>query len=255
MSLTPNHIAALERSITPTRLSTYVAEASGDPSLARDLYRWDRELSVAFLADLAVIEVALRNAMNAQLSARWGSEWYRDVQIPLDERSSRQLSDAWSRIAGEKTPGRVVAQCMFGFWRGLLDKGDHIGRPPRRIRCDYEVLWRGVLDKAFPGGRAQARADGERWQRDYARAVVSRVNDLRNRVAHHEPLIAGFPLTGQQARQTADGAHEDCLRLASMIDRNLGSLVSTTSRVPSVLSSRPVKTALAALPSHTIHGR
>lgn len=240
MSLRPHHVAALERSISPTRLGTYIAEASGDQSLARDLYLWDRELSVAFLADLAVIEVALRNTMNAQLSARWGTEWYRDADVPLDERSSRQLSEAWGRIAGEKTPGRVVAQCMFGFWRGLLDKGDHIGRPPRRVRCDYEVLWRGVLDKAFPGGRAQALSDGERWQRDYARAVVSRVNDLRNRVAHHEPLISGFPLTGQQTRQTPDRAHQDCLRLASMIDRDLGSLVSATSRVPSVLSRRPV---------------
>lgn len=239
MSLSPVHLDALERSITPSRLGTYVAQAAGDVSLARELYLWDRELSVAFLADLAIIEIALRNAMNAQLSARWGSEWYRDVEVPLDERSSRQLSEAWGRIAGEKTPGRVVAQCMFGFWRGLLDKGDHVGRPPRRVRCDYEILWRGVLDKSFPGGRARAAADGERWQRDYARAVVSRVNDLRNRVAHHEPLISGFPLTGQRTRQTALSAHEDCVRLAEMIDRDLASLLKATSGVPSVLGRRP----------------
>lgn len=240
VALEPAEIAALERSITPTRMSTYLSAASGDADLARNLHLWDRELSVAFHADLAILEVALRNAMNAQLVLKWGNLWYADLAVVLDDRTSRQLAEAWGRIPGDKTPGRVVAQCMFGFWRGLLDKGDHFGRAPRRVRCNYEVLlWRGVLDKAFPGGRAQATADNKKWERDYARAVVSRVNDLRNRVSHHEPLINGFPLTGQQVRQTATGSYEDCMRLASMLDRDLKSLLQATSKVPSVLSSRP----------------
>lgn len=113
--------------------------------------------------DLAILEVALRNAMNARLEARWGVKWYANPSIPLDERSCRQLSEAWSRVSGDKTPGRVIAQCMFGFWRGLLDKGDHIGRAPRRVRCDYEVLWRGFSTKLFPAAacrRRQMRSDG-----------------------------------------------------------------------------------------------
>lgn len=108
-----------------------------------------------------------------------------------------------------------------------------------RVRCDYEVLWRGVLDKAFPGGRAQAKADAQRWERDYARSVVSRINDLRNRVAHHEPLVNGFPLTGQRRRHTAQAAHDDCKRLAAMLDRDLHALIRATSRVPTILASRP----------------
>src|SRR5690606_19573581 len=75
---------------------------------------------------------------HAQRRCPVGVKWYANPSIPLDERSCRQLSEAWSRVSGDKTPGRVIAQCMFGFWRGLLDKGDHIGRAPRRVRCDYE---------------------------------------------------------------------------------------------------------------------
>lgn len=239
MNLTSDQIIALERSITPIRLSTYLTAAAGDPDLARRLYLWDRELSVAFLADLAILELALRNAMNDQLEAKWGPEWYADLAIPLDDRSQNTLNQAWSRIGGHKTPGRLVAQCMFGFWRGLLDKGDHAGKAPRRVRCDYEILWRGVLSKAFPGGKAIARAEGARWNREYALAVVTRVNDLRNRVAHHEPMLNGFSQSGQNARVSAQDAHGDCMKLAAMLDRDLHSLVATTSRVPTILASRP----------------
>lgn len=239
MALSPQQVAALDRSITPIRMSTYLSEASGDASLARELYLWDRAISVGFLADLAILEVALRNAMSAQLAAKWGVQWYADPAVPLDDRSSSALNTAWGRIADPKTPGKVVAQCMFGFWRGLLDKGDHIGKAPRRVRCDYEVLWRGVMDKAFPGGRAQARTDGIRWNREYALAIVSRINDLRNRVAHHEPLVNGFPLSGQQRRLSAQDAYDDLLRLAAMLDRDLYSLLQATSQVPMLLANRP----------------
>lgn len=239
MPLQPDQISALERSITPTRLSTYFAEAGGDAQRARELYLWDRDLAVAFLADLAILEVAMRNAMSAQLEAKWGPAWYANHDMPLDDRSMNTLHTAWTRVREPKTSGKLVAQCMFGFWRGLLDRGDHAGKSPRRVRCDYEVLWRGVLDKAFPGGRAQAKADGHRWNREYALAVVTRVNELRNRFAHHEPLVRGFPLSGQSARLSAQEAHEDTLRLAAMLDRALHSFVLSHSNVPALLKNRP----------------
>lgn len=239
MPLSAQQIAALDCSITPTRMGTYLSAAAGDADRARELYLWDRDLAVAFLADLAILEVALRNAMSARLEAKWGPEWYKNPEMPLDDRSMNTLSAAWGRITGDKTPGKLVAQCMFGFWRGLLDKGDHAGKPPRRVRCDYEELWRGVLDKAFPGGRVQAKKDGKRWNREYALAVVSRVNELRNRVAHHEPLIYGLPLPGQQKRVTAQEAHEDTMKLAAMLDRDLYSFLHDRSQVPNLLARKP----------------
>ena len=154
MSMPALHIAVLHRSVTPSRMSTYISAADGDLDQARELYLWDRDLSVAFLSDLAILEVALRNAMSEQLKAKWGVNWHKNTDMPLDDRSMNALSKAWGRVKEPKTPDKLVVQCMFGFWRGLLDKGDHAGKPPRRVRCDYEVLWRGVLDKAFPGGRA-----------------------------------------------------------------------------------------------------
>lgn len=109
-------------------MSTYLHEAGEDTERARELYLWDRDLAVAFLADLAILEVALRNAMSAQLETRWGAAWYENLDMPLDDRSMNTLNQAWKRAHEPKTPGKIVAQCMFGFWRGLLDKGTTLGK-------------------------------------------------------------------------------------------------------------------------------
>ncbi len=242
VKLTPEQLAALDRSITPTRFGTYLNAAGGDQDLARDLYVWDRRLATAFLHDLGMLEVALRNAMNEQLSAHFGPEWYSDMSVPLDDAASRALRKAWEQCGPNQTPGRIVAQCMFGFWRGLLEKGAYIGIEPRRVRCNYEVaLWRPALRKAFPGARAVARRDGQSSNRGYVLGVVSRLNTLRNRVAHHEPLVNGYPLSGQHQRRTAHEGHEDCRRLAEMIDRDLLSVLDATTEVPALLQARPTR--------------
>lgn len=235
------HQIALDKSITPIRMSTCLNAANGDRDKARELYLWDRDLAVAFLADLAILEVALRNAMAQQLEIKWGHDWYSNLALPLDDRTLKALNLAWKQIKDpQKTSGKLIAQCTFGFWRRLLDKGDYYGIEPRRVRCDYEILWRGVLDKAFPGGRQQARKDQRRWNREYALSIVGRVNDLRNRVAHHEPLINGIPLNGQKVRVSAQQLHEDTMRLAAMLDRDLHSFLAARSKVPAVLKNRPV---------------
>lgn len=51
-------------------MGTYLAAAANDADLAMEMYLWDREVSAAFLRDLAILEVALRNAMSAQLVRR-----------------------------------------------------------------------------------------------------------------------------------------------------------------------------------------
>ncbi|RLP77450.1 hypothetical protein D9V32_03105 [Mycetocola tolaasinivorans] len=243
------YFCALERAISLRRMRVYVAAARGDREAALELYLWDRRLAIGFLADIALLEPALRNAMNAQIVRRWGPEWYADPSVLLDERTRHQLSAAWVRASESKMPDDVIAHCMFGFWRGLLDRGDHVGRAPRRVRCNYDSLWRGVLDRAFPGGREQAEIDGQRWQRGYALSIVSRINALRNRVAHHEPFINGIQLPGQELVVSVETAHQDCLRLASMIDRDLRTLLLATSEVAAIIAQNPLPIAAQGGPA------
>lgn len=240
--------AALDRAVSADRYASYLRAASGSTSLARELYVWDRDLSVAVLADLAIVEVGLRNAMHEAMSAEWGPRWYEDPVVILDDRSRGQLSKAWNYLPSgvrnkphrPDVPGRLVAQCMFGFWVNLLDAGDHVGKPPRRVRADYEDLWRRAVSKAFPGGRPEARKEiGARFSRAWTHGIAKNVNVLRNRVAHHEPLHNGFPLPGQQARMSAGDAHQTYLKLTRMVDRNLAAWIASNSKVPGLIAARP----------------
>ncbi|MGX7681716.1 Abi family protein [Jatrophihabitans sp. DSM 45814] len=116
MTSTTAH-AALERAISPDRLGTYIAAATGDTATAFKLYLWDRDLASAILADIAILEVALRNALNQSLTTSYGREWYRQ-DVGFDERSRGALTRAWNGLpAARRTPGRVVSQLMFGFWQ------------------------------------------------------------------------------------------------------------------------------------------
>lgn len=95
-------------------------------------------------------------------SEAWGQSWY--LSIDMDSRHLRQIKDAWSRLPRaikddphrSDVPGRLVANCMFGFWANLLDEGGYVGEVPRRRKVDYHQLWP-VFKRAFPGGGPEAR--------------------------------------------------------------------------------------------------
>ena len=128
---------------------------------------------------------------------------------------------------------------MFGFWRNLLEAGGFVGEGPRRTAVSYEDLWRAELWAAFPGGRAVAAARGVHFTRNSTLNVVKEVHALRNRAAHHEPLINGFPMPGESRRLTGEQGHRACLDLAALLDRNLASWLARNSQMARVLPSRP----------------
>lgn len=243
--------AALRKAISSDRITTYAAAATAAGCDELDLYVWDRDLAAAVLADIAIVEVALRNAVHDALSNAFGaSDWYLQ-DIGLDDRSRRALAEAWNRLTKPKrTPGRVVARLMLGFWAGLLDAGGYYGQPPQAFKADYEQLFRSVLRRAFPGGRTEARAAGAQFTREWVHSTVTVIQDLRNRAAHHEPLVGGVPLNGQKdkhgnpVRLTVQQGHEACLLLARMLDRDLGSWLALNSTVPALLASMPSAAAL-----------
>ncbi|SFJ57465.1 Abi family protein [Cellulomonas sp. KH9] len=259
----PHVHSGLDRGISSPRFATFERAAEGDANLARDLYVWNRDLAVAFLADIAILEVALRNAIHDAATAQWGTHWYSNPAVIFDDRSTRQLSTAWNQLPKSvqrrpqdpDVPGRLVAQCMFGFWTNLLDAGGYRGNDPRRFSTDYDILWNAALKHAFPGGRLEARHERARilarstsaaaaeeepaFTRGWVHGVCKSVNDLRNRVAHHEPLINGVPLNGQGRRMSSDEAHRRCLMLARMVDRDLAAWLVANSTVPAVLGCRP----------------
>ena len=77
------------------------------------------------------------------------------------------------------------------------------------------------------------------FTRGWVHRICKNVNELRNRVAHHEPLINGFPLNGQHQRMSTENGHEQCRILARMLDRRLARWLDGNSAVPDLLRHRP----------------
>ena len=69
--------------------------------------------------------------------------------------------------------------------------------------------------------------------------VVKTVHALRNRVAHHEPLVNGIPLPGENRRITLADAMQACFDLAMILDRDLYAWLMDNSKMKLVLEHEP----------------
>lgn len=203
----------LQRRLTAERLAPYVRAAGTVPAALR-LHRWNTAISAAFFEDLANLEVVLRNALDERLQA-WhlaqhgNGDWWDDPGGVLEPQRHEDVAAAKVRVKKTLTHGRVLAELTFGFWRFLLS-----GR--------YEAtLWTPVLRHAFPHLKpASRRMVGE---------PAERLNRLRNRIAHHEP-IHGMALAA---------LHADVLAVAAMICPVTEDWIRRTSRVQATLALRP----------------
>ncbi len=213
---TPAPLAVvLEQNLSTERLGPYRRAAGGSLPDALRLYRWNAAISGALFEDLGVLEVVLRNALDAQLVAWHGKsysvgEWWDDPGGVLEPERHDDIADAVRR--GWRTPqtrGRVLAELNFGFWRYLLS-------------ARYEhALWTPALRLAFPALKPARRSlVGEK---------VDALNRLRNRVAHHEPVHA-HPLPAR---------HDELLFVVRAISPQVEDWLRRTSRFPSLLAQRP----------------
>ena len=85
---------ALRACITDERLATYNYEAQRRSCPALELYLWDHDMASACMGDIAILEVALRNRMDRQLSLlaleQNGTEdWYMQGCNSMTEPSTR----------------------------------------------------------------------------------------------------------------------------------------------------------------------
>lgn len=209
----------LELWVSPPRLNTY-AQRTADFRVV-DEYAWAVELNAAFMELICHVEVLLRNVVHRELTARHvsptGTPWFDDPQyVALNNNARRSIQKARNRITRGGYPAtadRVVAGLSFDFWRFLFVNAHQID-VWNRVR-------HGLL--GLPGSR--------RSTNHFAifEDAVERVYELRNRVAHHEPLRLDLALQ----------KHEDVLLLAGYIDPRAQAWLDSISRVGPVLASRP----------------
>lgn len=169
-------LSVIRRRLSLARLRPYESAGGGDLLNAMDLYLWNTDVSAAFYAVLQGVEVFLRNAVSDQMvilhqDRGYEGMWFNDPFNLLDERHHDDITNARRLLydrSYQVTQDRMITVLSFGFWRYLLT-----------TRYEHS-LWIPALRKAFP--------HAPKGRRHYIASRVERLNQLRNRIAHHEPI-------------------------------------------------------------------
>lgn len=203
----------LEAWTSADRLARYRAA----PEPTSELYLWNAELGAAYFELIGHVEVFLRNVFHNCLSPLSDEgRWYLDAQFPFTRQAGRDISTAVRRAtANGKTPekpGKVIAELSFGFWRFLLSS-------------HYSAT---IWPKVSPGFNGVPRHERSRSELESA---AQRINDLRNRVAHHEPVY-----------NRSSALHlDDIFLIARYVDAQAEDMLRRQPKVPSILVRRPQK--------------
>lgn len=204
--------------LSVVRLHSYLSAVGGDLSNALRLYQWNVQISAALFEVLAVVEIVVRNSLHQQfqvaMQKRTGStDWFAKSHDLLNEFSLADIQRAKDRLKNRGKTGnadQVVAELNFGFWRFLFAK-------------QYRTtLWPLAGKYAFP--------NLEPSQINELSRVMGRLHDLRNRIAHHEPIH-----TRDIGKDLAD-----CLWVIGGICTTTKDRTMKHSRVTHVLERRPM---------------
>jgi len=171
-----------ERIISQQRMERYVISCNGDTRKSMTLYRENLHLSQEMFTLISCFEVALRNAIDKQLSVSLGNDWLRDSVLPGGIFTTPQFRDTFRIIrkaydkldtAGIYTHTNLLSNMEFGVWKYMFSNPQ------------YRVTGR-VLLSVFPN-RPRSSASMQ-YNNAYLFNELDGLNAIRNRIAHHEPI-------------------------------------------------------------------
>ena len=146
-----------EKIISPGRMLRYVNACRGNTKKAMTLYRYNLRLSQEVFTVISCYEVALRNAIDSNLSHINGPDWLRDAILPGGMFDAPKFS---------RTAGIIRWKYMFS-------------------NTQFRVTGRTLLG-IFPNKPKSSR--NRQYNNLFVFNELDAVNRLRNRIAHHEPI-------------------------------------------------------------------
>lgn len=197
--------------LSAPRMAPYLA-AGGDP-LA--LYRWNSQLSAALFEVVGWFEVGWRNAIDTAICTRRpesAPHWLLDRFFPLTAGAWKHVDRALSALPhSDPNPGQIIAELTLGFWRFTS-------------RGYMYTVWSPYLQHMFPHARKKPRPQA-------VNARLARIVSVRNRIAHHEPLLSRVA--------EVRGAYSDMLTLGEWINPAAASWWRDNATVETTLTDRP----------------
>jgi len=224
LPLTDEEIECIKQTLSETRFQTYLNATSHNSLQAILLYEWNVKISSALIVPLHYFEIANRNAILRVIIEVYGEVWHdsEGFRMALPNPSGKFYSPRRDLISvvkrlrddGVLSAGKVVAELKFAFWEQMLTK-----------RYDSR-LWARYLTLSYP-----YKSDvSQYWQsRAEAKNIVFATRELRNRIAHHEPIFTRDILS----------EYQDIIKLISWCSEDTAKWLNEFDTVMDVLSTRP----------------
>lgn len=207
---------SVRQALSPPRVLTYLnALQDHPPSLNRalELYVWNGQLGAALLTPISVCEVVIRNAVDDALTALHGTNWPWNLgfYLSLPQRGREALVEARSKPSSTST-GKVIAELSFGFWENMF-------------RASFDAaLWTPQLKRVLPNLAMTVHLG-----RGHVHAELVKLRRLRNRIAHHEPLLT---LNAQQTMNDVEA-------LIALRCKETATWMAQTNDLTALLAARP----------------
>lgn len=198
----------LEAALSCERLFPYFNDGKQDWHIAFNLYLYNARLSKSFLYPLHILEVVLRNKLHELFCLVFNVNWPTDpsFQAMLNQHSSNSLTKAIQKVNSRSTED-IVAALSFDFWSNFL------------FRSDYETFWRSNYSKL--------KINGPKFKQFKTR--INEANDLRNRIAHHEPIL----------RLNCSNIHTEILEAIQWCSHETYRWTKEHTTVPLILRTKP----------------
>lgn len=178
-----------EEIISSDRMRRYVLACGGNEQKGRTLYRYNMTLSSEMLKIISCFEVTLRNLIDRTLEPYLGNDWLRDSSLPggiFDNpktiSTQKIIGKAYNGLysSGAYTPTKLMAEMEFGVWKYMYSG-------PQYAATGQKLL---SVFPAKPKSTPALQIDNK-----FIFNELDRINQIRNRIAHHEPICfaAGLP--------------------------------------------------------------
>lgn len=171
-----------EQIISEERMTRYLQACGNDTRKAMTLYRYNLQLSQELFTIISCFEIALRNAINKELSRHLGNEWLKDsimpngiFSTPILFKTREIIQNAYNKLLKESsyTSTKLLAEMEFGIWKYMFS--------PVQYRQTGQTLLR-----IFPN---KERSTPEmKYNHSFIFNELDKINTMRNRIAHHEPV-------------------------------------------------------------------
>ncbi len=181
--------AEFEELISSDRMRKYLAACENDTRKAMKLYRLNLKLSQEMFTVISCFEVILRNKIDAVMRQYYGNDWLRDLVVSGGrfyndrnvEKTKKIIVNAYNELicSGNYSHSKLLSTMEFGVWKYLFSS------------AHYRLTGR-VLLQTFP--KKPKSSVQIQYDHNFIFHELNFINNIRNRIAHHEPICFGNPI-------------------------------------------------------------